>query len=120
MFKVTLQHTLMITESQFSEVLLSRNLLLALQPIGLSKFCTNYGIAHTLGNRKTYLTKLFVFTALEKAHFKIIHYLQKNFIFHSANVKILIKLFYQTHDMPTDTHAKFEVKSLASSSAMKF
>ena len=69
--KVTLQHALMSTESRFSEILLSRNLLIALQPIGLSKFCKKYWIAHTLGNRKTYLTKLFVFTALEKAHFKI-------------------------------------------------
>ena len=71
--KVTLQHALMSTESQFLEILLSRNLMIALQPIGLSKFCKKYGIAHTLGNRKTYLTKLFVFTALEKAHFKIFY-----------------------------------------------
>ena len=72
-FNVTLQHALMSTESWFSEILLFRNLLIALQPIGLSKFCKKYWIAHILGNRKTYLTKLFVFTAMEKAHFKIFY-----------------------------------------------
>ena len=96
----------MSKESRFSEILLSRNSFIALQPIGLSKFCKKYGIAHALGNRKTF-NKLFVFTAFEKAHFKIIHYLQKNFIFHSANLKTLIKLFCQTQDMLTDTDAKF-------------
>ena len=50
-FKVTLQHAPMSTESRFSEILLSGNLLIALQPIGLSKFCKKYGIAHTLCNR---------------------------------------------------------------------
>ena len=35
-------------ESQFSEILLYRNLLIALQPIGLSKFCKKYGVTHTL------------------------------------------------------------------------
>ena len=70
---MTLQHALMSTESRFSLILLSRNLLIALQPIGLSKFCEKYGIAYTLGNRKTYLTKLFVSMALEKAHFKIFY-----------------------------------------------
>ena len=63
---MTLQHALMSTDSRFSEILLSTNLLIALQPIGLSKFCKNYWIAHTLSNRKMFLTKLFVFTALEK------------------------------------------------------
>ena len=71
--KVTLQHALMSTESRFSEILLSRNLLIALQPIGLPKFCKKYGTAHTLGNQKTYQIKLFVFTALENAHFKIFY-----------------------------------------------
>ena len=53
-FKVTLQHALMSTESQFSKILLSINLLIALQPIVLSEFCKRYAIAHTLGNRKIY------------------------------------------------------------------
>ena len=54
--KVTLQHALMSTESGFSDILRFRNLLIALQPIGLSKFCKKYWIAHILGNRKIYLT----------------------------------------------------------------
>ena len=56
LIKVTLQHALMSTESGFSEILRFRNLLIALQPIGVSKFCKKYWIAHILGNRKTYLT----------------------------------------------------------------
>ena len=71
---MTLQHAaVMSTESRFSEMILSRNFLIALQLIGLSKFCKKYGIAHTLGNRKTYLTKGFAFTVFEKAHFKIFY-----------------------------------------------
>ena len=56
---MTLQHALMSTESRFSLILLSRNLLIALQPIGLSKFCEKYGIAHTLGNRKIISERIF-------------------------------------------------------------
>ena len=55
LLKVTLQHVLMSPESRFSELLLSKNLFIPLQPIGLSEFCKKYGIAHTLGNRNTYL-----------------------------------------------------------------
>ena len=70
-FKMTLQHTaLMSTESRFSEMILSRNFLIALQPIGLSKFCKKYGIAHTLGNRKTYLTKGFAFYGFWESSFQ--------------------------------------------------
>ena len=95
-FKMTLQHAaaLMSIESRVSEMILSRNFLIALQPMGLSKFCRKYGIAHTLGNRKTYLTKGFALTVFEKAHFKIFYLLQN-------------QTFRQTHNMLTDTHAKF-------------
>ena len=48
---MTLQHAaLMSTESRFSEMILSRNFLITLQPFGLSKFCKKYGIAHTEGH----------------------------------------------------------------------
>ena len=43
--------------------------------------------------------KLFLLTALEKAHFKLFYSFQKNFLFHSANLQILIKLLYHTHYM---------------------
>ena len=52
-----------------------------------------YGITHILGNRRIYETRLFVFMALGKANFKVFCYVQKSYIFHSANLKILIKFF---------------------------
>ena len=65
---MTLLSSLMNTESQFSQILPSRNLLIALEPNGPSKFRKKYGtITHIHGNRKTHQTKLFVSTALEKA-----------------------------------------------------
>ena len=70
---MTLQQALMNAESRFSGIFLSRNLLIALQPIGLSKFCKKYEIAHILGDRKIYLTKLFAFAAFDRAHFKIFY-----------------------------------------------
>ena len=66
---------------------------IALQPTGLSKFCKKYGIAQNIGNQKTYSTKLFVFTALEMAHFKIFYKLQENFIFLWGRCEVLTLLF---------------------------
>ena len=113
-FQVTLLSPLMNMERPFSEIFPSGNLLIALEPMGLSKFRKKYGITYIHRDRQTYLKKLFVFKT-----FKSFYWLQKNFIFHSANLKILIKLFYHLYYMFTDTHEKFEVESLASFSAMK-
>ena len=52
--KVTLLSALMSTESRFSEILPSRNTLIVLEPIDLSKFCKKYGFTHIHRNRKTY------------------------------------------------------------------
>ena len=64
---------MMSTESLFSRVLPSRNLLIALEQIDPPKFCKKYGITHTIGNHKIHQTKLLVFMALVRAHFKIFY-----------------------------------------------
>ena len=51
---VTLLSALMRTESWFSEILPSRDLSIAQEPIGLSKFRKKYGITHIHDNQKTY------------------------------------------------------------------
>ena len=52
-------------ESQFSEILTSRNLLIALEPIGLSELRKKYGITHVPSNGKRY------FTDSEELHFSL-------------------------------------------------
>ena len=84
----------------------------------LDQNSVKYGITHTSihGSQKAFQPKLLVFTALEKAHFKILHW---HFIFRSANVKTLIKLFHHSHYMFTDTYAKIRSQKLASLSAIR-
>ena len=53
-FNMTLPSALMSTESPFSEILPSRDLVIALEPICLLKFCEKHGINHINGNRKTH------------------------------------------------------------------
>ena len=80
---------LMTTESRFSEILPSRNLLTALEPIGLSRFCEKVWYHSYSWQSKDILDKTVCFL-LGKTHF----WLQGNFIFHSVNLKILIKFFH--------------------------
>ena len=98
--KVTLLSALMSTESQSSEVLPSRNLLIALEPIGLSKFCGSI--------------VLLIFMAIER-------YVNQNCLFSRLWRRLISNylLFCHSRCMFTDTHAKFEDKSLASFSVIK-
>ena len=106
--------------SRSSEILPSRNLSIAQEPIGRSKFCKKYGVTHIHGiERLINLTKIACFTPLEKAYFKIFTGFRGISNSTSPNLKILIKLIYHSHYMFTDTYGKFEVRSLASSSAKK-
>ena len=112
-FKVTLQRALMSMESWFSEILPSRSLLIALEQmeqIGLSKFGKKYGTTHIHRNRKT-ITQNYLLSRLWRRH------ISKYF---TSFRRTSIELFCQHMIMLMDTHAKFEVKSLANFLAMKF
>ena len=96
----------------------SSNLSIALGPLGLSNSVKIMVLLIFMAIKNHNKQDCLFSRLLEKAHFKLFCWLQKNFIFHSAYLKILIKIFYHLLYMFTNTHAKFEVASLASFSAM--
>ena len=86
-FNVALLSPVMITESRFSEILLPTNLSMARDFIELSKFEEGMTLATFLESKDTF-SEIVCFHSFGASLFNIFYSFQKNFVIHSAYLKI--------------------------------